>query len=132
MPKTATNEQKLALLNEMKPYFERSLQILPNYSAALKMWAGVAGEYHKIDNNLDNLLKEFERINRAGLYEPFTIQYLTYVNNRVTTKAEGEKLQAFYTAMLSFFKQNYGATAFPVEYQKLLEGIQRRILILIN
>ena len=132
LPNTATNEQKLTLLNEMKPYFERSLQILPNYSAALKMWAGVAGEYHKIDNNLDNLLKEFERINRAGLYEPFTIQYLAYVNNRVTTKAEGEKLQAFYTAMLSFFKQNYGATAFPVEYQKLLEGIQGRMPILTN
>ena len=132
LPKTATNEQKLVLLNDMKPYFERSLQILPNYGAALKMWAGVAGEYHKIDNNLDNLLKEFERINRAGMYEPFTIQYLTYVNNRITTKADGEKLQVFYTSMLSFFKQNYGGTAYPVDYQKLLEGIQGRMATLTN
>ena len=127
LPPNATNEQKKALLDEMKPYFERSLQILPKYSAALKMWAGVAGEYHKIDNNLDNLLKEFERINRAGVYEPFTIQYLTYVNNRVATKADAEKLQAFYTSMLAFFKQNYSATVLPVEYQKLLDEIQGRM-----
>ncbi len=127
LPPNATNEQKLALLNEMKPYFDRSLHILPKYSAALKMWAGMAGEYHKIDNNLDNLLTEFERINRAGVYEPFTIQYLTYINGRVGTRAEGGKLQAFYTSMLTFFKQNYASTAFPVEYQKLLEGIQGRL-----
>lgn len=127
LPKDATNQQKLALLDEMKPYFERSLQILPKYSAALKMWAGVAGEYHKIDNNLDNLLKEFERINRAGVYEPFTIQYLTYINNRVGTKVEGEKLQAFYSTMLAFFKENYGTTVLPAEYQKLLNGIQARL-----
>ncbi len=127
LPPNATNEQKKALLDEMKPYFDRSLQILPKYSAALKMWAGVAGEYHKIDNNYDNLLKEFERINRAGVYEPFTIQYLTYVNNRVGTKADAEKLQAFYRSMLTFFKQNYSATVLPVEYQKLLDEIQGRM-----
>lgn len=127
LPPSATIEQKKALLDEMKPYFERSLQILPKYSAALKMWAGVAGEYHKIDNNLDNLLKEFERINRAGVYEPFTIQYLTYINNKVGTKAEGEKLQAFYTTFLAFFKENYGTTVLPAEYQKLLNGIQTRL-----
>lgn len=127
LPPSATIEQKRALLDEMKPYFERSLEILPKYSAALKMWAGVAGEYHKIDNNLDNLLKEFERINRAGVYEPFTIQYLSYINNKVGTKAEGEKLQAFYTAALAFFKENYGTTIIPGEYQKLLNGIQARL-----
>jgi protein O-mannosyl-transferase len=130
LPKDATNEQKIAILNEMKPYFERSLQILPKYSAALKMWSGVVGEYHKIDNNLDNLLREFERLNRAGVYEPFTIQYLTYVNGRVGTRAEGEKLQAFYTMMLAFFKENYGTTVLPSEYQKLLNGIQGRLPML--
>ena len=127
LPPNATNEQKKAVLDEIKPYFERSLQILPKYSAALKMWAGVAGEYHKIDNNYDSLLKEFERINRAGVYEPFTIQYLTYVNNRVATKADAEKLRAFYSSMLTFFKQNFAATVLPVEYQKLLDGIQGRM-----
>lgn len=127
LPPSATIEQKKAILDEMKPYFERSLEILPKYSAALKMWAGVAGEYHKIDNNLDNLLKEFERINNAGVYEPFTIQYLTYINNKVGTKAEGEKLQAFYTVALVFFKENYGTTIIPGEYQKLLNGIQARL-----
>jgi protein O-mannosyl-transferase len=127
LPPNATDEQKKALLDEMKPYFDRSLQILPKYSAALKMWAGMAGEYHKIDNNLDNLLKEFERINRAGVYEPFTIQYLTYVNNRVATKADAEKLQAFYSSMLVFFKQHYTATVLPIEYQKLLDGLQGRM-----
>jgi hypothetical protein len=91
------------------------------------MWAGVAGEYHKIDNNLDNLLREFERINRAGVYEPFTIQYLTYINGKVATRAEGEKLQAFYSTMLALVKENYGATVLPAEYQKLLNGIQVRL-----
>ena len=127
LPPTATPEQKRALLDQMKPYFERSLQILPNYSAALKMWAGVAGEYHKLDNNLDNLLREFERINRAGVYEPFSIQYLTYVNKNVATKAEAEKLVAFYTRMLPFFKENFGASILPSEYEKLLRDIQERL-----
>lgn len=127
LPPTATNEQKKVLLDEMKPYFDRSLQILPKYSAALKMWAGMAGEYHKLDNNLDNLLAAFERVNRSGVYEPFTIQYLTYINGKVGTKAEGEKLQAFYSSMLAFFKQNFAATVLPSEYQKLLDGIQGRM-----
>jgi protein O-mannosyl-transferase len=127
LPKTATDEQKLALLNEMKPYFERSLEILPKYSAALKMFIGVACEYHKIDNNLDNLLKSCEQVNQTGYYEPFINQYLTYVNGHVATKAEGEKLAAFYTAQLAFFKQNNPSTVLPTEYQKLLDGIQGRI-----
>ena len=127
LPKTATNEQKLALLNEMKPYFDRSLEILPKYSAATKMMAGVAAEYNKIDNNLDNLLKEYDRINRTGLYEPFIVQYLTYVNGFTATKAEGEKLVAFYTSMVAFYKQNNAVAALINEYQKLLDGIQARM-----
>ncbi len=127
LPPNATSAQKLTVLDELKPYFEQSLKILPTYSAALKMWAGVAGEYHKIDNDLDNLLREFERVNRAGVYEPFMIQYLTYINDKVTTRADGEKLQAFYSKNLAFFKENYGTTAFPADYQKLLSGIQGRL-----
>ncbi|MBL7818792.1 MAG: hypothetical protein JNL70_27585 [Saprospiraceae bacterium] len=127
LPANATDAQKKALLDEMKPYFDRSLEILPKYSAALKMTAGMAGEYHKIDNNLDNLLKEFDRINRAGVYEPFVIQYLTYVNGKTGTRIEGEKLKAFYSSSLDFFKQNYSNSVLLTEYQKLLDGINARL-----
>jgi protein O-mannosyl-transferase len=127
LPATATRAQKMALLIEMRPYFRRSLEILPKYSAAVKMMAGVAGEFHKIDNDLDVLLKDYDHLNRTGVYEPFIGQYLTYLNGKVSTKIEGEKLVAFYSSMIAFFKQNNPSSVLPNEYQKLLDGIQGRM-----
>lgn len=127
LPKEATNEQKLVLLNEMTPYFEKSLSLIPNYGSALKMWVGIAAERHKIDGNLDNVLAAFERMNRSKVYEPFILQYLKYLNERAaTSRADGEKLVRFYTAEQAFFKENMPTSIMPSEYQKLLEAINGR------
>ena len=131
LPKDATNDQKTALLNEMNPYFERALQILPNYGSALKMWIGIAAERHKIDDNLDPLLAAFERTNHNKTYEPFILEYLKYLNERAaTTRTDAEKLARFYTAELAFFKENMPTSIMPQEYQKLLDGVNTRLTTL--
>jgi protein O-mannosyl-transferase len=130
LPKDATNEQKNALLNEMRPYFDKSLQILPNYGSALKMWAGIAAEKHKIEGNLDNLLRDYERVNHSLIYEPFILQYLTYVNGRMATRNEADKLMAFYTREQAFFKEKMPQSIMPSEYQKLIDDLGQRIGIL--
>jgi protein O-mannosyl-transferase len=127
LPKDATNEQKMALLNEMSPYFEKSLQIIPTYGSALKMWVGIAAEKHKIDGNLDNLLTAFERMNHAKVYEAFILQYLNYLNGRVLSRPDAEKLLRFYTAEQAFFKQNMPTSAMSQEYQKLIDVVNTRL-----
>ena len=131
LPKDATNQQKMALLNEMNPYFERALQILPNYGSALKMWVGIAAERHKIEGNLDTLLAAFERTNRSKIYEPFILQYLKYLNERAaTTRPDAEKLARFYTTEQAFFKENMPTSIMPQEYQKLIDGVNARLTTL--
>jgi protein O-mannosyl-transferase len=127
LPKDATNEQKSALLKEMKPYFDASLRIIPNYGSALKMWVGIAAENHKIDRNLDNLLGDFERMNRSLVYEPFVLQYLAYVNGGVSTRLEGDKLLRFYAVEQAFFKEKMPKSIMSSEYQKLIDGISSRL-----
>lgn len=127
LPKDATNQQKLVLLNEMSPYFEKSLNIIPNYGSALKMWVGIAAERHKIDGNLDHLLAAFERTNRSKIYEPFILQYLNYLNGQAMSRADGEKLVRFYTAELAFFKEYMPTSIMPSEYQKLLDMMNGRL-----
>ena len=95
--------RRLAVLDSMKPYFEKSVQILPSYSAAQTMRAGVAAEYHKINQNYDSLIHVFESINRSGVNEPFVITYLNYLNGVVNNKTEAEKLGAFYRRMVAYF-----------------------------
>jgi protein O-mannosyl-transferase len=130
LPKDATNEQKKALLNEMRPYFDTSLRILPNYGSALKMWAGIAAEKHKIESNLDNLLTDYQRVNHSLIYEPFILQYLKYVNGQTATRAEADKLMAFYTQEQAFFKEKMPNSIMPSEYQKLIDELGQRIGIL--
>lgn len=131
LPKNATNDQKTALLNEMSPYFERALSIVPNYGSALKMWVGIAAERHKIDNNLDSLLAAFERINHSKVYEPFILEYLKYLNERAaTTQPDAEKLARFYAAEQAFFKENMPTSIMPQAYQKLIDGVNARLTTL--
>ena len=127
MPKDATNAQKKVILDEAKPYFERSIEIVPQYSSALKMWSGVAAEYHKIDGNLDNLLAAYDRINAVQVYEPFMIQYLSFVNKSVKTREDALKLRSFYEKTRLFFKERQPTSTISDEYQKLLDEINTRL-----
>jgi protein O-mannosyl-transferase len=130
LPKDATNEQKNALLNEMKPYFDKSLRILPNYGSALKMWSGIAAEKHKIEGNLENLLKDYERVNHSLIYEPFILQYLTYINGQMTTRSDAARLMEFYTHEQAFFKEKMPNSIMPSEYQKLIDDLGKRMVML--
>jgi protein O-mannosyl-transferase len=130
LPKDATIEQKRALLNEMTPYFEKSLSILPNYGSALKMWVGIAGEKHKLDGNTDNLLTAFELMNRSLIYEPFIIQYLDFINGNVATRVEADKLMRFYTTEQAFFKKKMPNSIMPSEYQKLIDQMAKQTVSL--
>ena len=127
LPKDATNAQKKVVLDEAKPYFERSIEIVPQYSSALKMWSGVAAEYHKIDGNLDNLLAAYDRINAVQVYEPFMIQYLAFVNKSVKTRENALKLRGFHEKSRNFFKERQPTSTISDEYQKLLDEINTRL-----
>jgi protein O-mannosyl-transferase len=130
LEKTATPEKKRALLDQIKPYFEKSIAIYPKYSSALKMWVGVSAEYHKLDGNLDVFLSNINKVNQAGVYEAFMFQYLDYLNNRTTTKADGEKLRNFYANWLVNAKRDHPTTILPQEIQKLLAQIDGRLPLL--
>jgi protein O-mannosyl-transferase len=130
LPKDAANAQKSALLNEMKPYFDKSLRIIPTYGSALKMWVGIAAEEHKMDGDLDKLLVAFERMNRSLVYEPFILQYLSYASGRISTRVEGDKLMNFYTTQQAFFKEKMPNSIMPSEYQKLIDGLNPRLILL--
>ncbi len=126
LPKESDASQRKVVLDSMKPYFDKSISILPNYSAAQKMRAIVAIEYHKIDNNFDVLLNVFEEVNRSRSYEPSILKYLKEINPRVEDKTTAEKLKSFYTQMIDFFNENYPSSIMPSEYTYLLNEIQNR------
>jgi protein O-mannosyl-transferase len=99
---TMAAEPKKALLDSMMPYFNRSLSILPNYNSALKLFAGIASEYHKLDHDYDTLLERFYQVNRNGS-EPFVETYLKYLNPRVDA-ANAPKLAAFYQKNIVLYR----------------------------
>ena len=124
---TATTEQKKALLDSMKPYLEKSMTILPKYYSAYQMYVGMSTEYYKLDENLDNLLFAYNRSNKSGAYDPFILKFLGYLNGHVSTKSDGDKLVAFYTDNLNFYKKNNPNTILPGTYQKLLDQFNARL-----
>ena len=128
LSKETPETRKREVLDSMKFYFNKSVSILPKYGAAQKMRAAVAAEYHKLDGNIDALIKVFDEVNRSGTYDVYVVDYLKYVNTKVKTKADAEKLAAFYTSMIAFYKQNFATTTLPSEYTKLLEDVQARMV----
>jgi hypothetical protein len=119
------HSRRRPLLDSMRYYFDRSLAILPDYTSAAKMWSGIAAEYHKIDGDLDKFLAQIERIKFGG-YDKFQIDYLRYVNNRTQTRADADKLIAFYQRQIAYFQNRFGDSQVTQEYQKLLSELQGR------
>ena len=128
LPEITLDSRKREVLDSMKYYFDKSVSILPKYGAAQKMRAAVASEYHKLEGNIEPLIKVFDEVNRSGTYDAYMVEYLKYVNTKVKTKADAEKLAAFYTSMIAFYKQNYSTTSLPAEYTNLLADIQARMV----
>jgi protein O-mannosyl-transferase len=127
LPKDAPDAEKLACLDSMKMYFNRSVEILPKYGAAQKMRAAVAAEYHKRDKQLEPLLTVFDEVNKSGTYEKFVVDYLKYINNQPYSAADAKKLMDFYEEMKKFYKKNYPNSNLNLEYEALIT--QLKILI---
>jgi protein O-mannosyl-transferase len=119
LPKEATNAEKLACLDSMKMYFNRAVEILPKYGAAQKMRAAVAAEYHKLDKQIEPLLKVFEEVNKSGTYEKFVLDYLKFINDQPYSAADAQKLMGFYDEMKKFYKKNYPNSNLTSEYEAL-------------
>jgi protein O-mannosyl-transferase len=119
LPKEATDAEKLACLDSMKLYFNRSVEILPKYGAAQKMRAAVAAEYHKLDKQIEPLLKVFDEVNKSGTYEKFVLDYLKFINDQPYNAADAKKLMDFYDEMKKFYKNNYPNSNLTSEYEAL-------------
>ena len=130
LPKNVDASRRYSVLDSMKPYFEKSVQILPGYSSAQTMRAGMAAEYHKLNNNYDDLIRVFEQINLSGVDEKFIRDYLQYANKLVIKKSDAEKLSAFYTRMISFYGKYPSKAVLNEEYKKLQQEIMSRMSIL--
>jgi protein O-mannosyl-transferase len=122
--------QRKALLDSMRYYFDKSVQILPQYQASQKMRAGIASEYHKMDKNDDALLASFNEINKSGVYVDYVLEYLKYINSSIYDRTTALKFEAYYKDMVDYYKRTQPTTILPVEYQKLLTEIQARIELL--
>ena len=127
LPKDADSARRRAVLDSLNPYFEKALQILPSYSMANSMKAGVAAEYHKLDHNYEKLIKAFEEVNRTHTYEKFVLEYLRYVNKIVTNRKDAQLLAAFYTRMIDYYNETWKNTTLPADYRALLKEIQDRM-----
>ena len=120
LPKDASEKEKLACLDSMKMYFNRSVEILPKYGAAQKMRAAVAAEYHKMDKQIEPLIKVFEEVNKSGTYEKFVLDYLKFINDQPYSANDAKRLMAFYDEMKIFYKKNYPNSNLTSEYETLI------------
>jgi hypothetical protein len=127
LPKTADSARRRAVLDSLNPYFERALQILPSYSLANSMKAGIAAEYDKLYQNYEKLIKSFEEVNRTHTYEKFVLEYLRYVNKTVNNQKDAKLLATFYSRMIDYYNQTWKNTTLPADYRALLKEIQDRM-----
>lgn len=127
LPANADSARRRAVLDSINPYFERALQILPSYSMANSMKAGMAAEYHKLDHNYEKLIKAFEEVNRSHSYEKFILDYLKYANKTVNNLKDAKLLAAFYSRMIDYNTEAWKNTTLPGEYRALLKEIQARM-----
>jgi protein O-mannosyl-transferase len=127
LPPTALPAQRIAVLDSMKPYFYKALTILPDYYNANAMKAGIAAEYHKLDQNYAALIKVFEEVNRTGIYEKFLVDYLRYLNQVVGNRTDATMLDAFYGRMIAFYDSTKKNTNLPGDYRALQTEIRTRL-----
>src|SRR5438046_9715116 len=111
LPGNTDSTRRRALLDSINLYFERALEILPSYSMANSMKAGIAAEYHKLDHNYEKLIKAFEEVNRTHTYEKFVLEYLRYVNKIVNNRKDAQLLAAFYSRMIDYYNEIWKITS---------------------
>lgn len=82
---TSDREEKARKLIAAENYAAKAVSLIPKYKNANLMRAGIAGEKHKLDNDLPALLKTFKEVasNRPDI--PYVIEYMDYLSgSRIT------------------------------------------------
>jgi hypothetical protein len=87
------------------------------------MLAGIAAEYHKLDDDYDTLLDRFYQVNRNG-YEPFVETYLKYLNPRATA-LNVSKLDLFYQKNTRLYRDTLGQPIQAQLYDSLRQQLPR-------
>lgn len=90
---TTNNQDKKRLLDEADIYVSKALTILPNYTSANVMAAGIAAETFKLDRDFDSLLDDFETValNAPG------IKYLDeYIDYHITNTRYQDQIMEYY------------------------------------
>lgn len=81
---------KNRMADTLEHYINRSLEILPGYSAALQMKIGIVAARFQKDGNIDLLYQEFEdimkQVPRNKECRPYLISYLKYLQGRYPEK----------------------------------------------
>jgi protein O-mannosyl-transferase len=126
LPKDVSETRRRAVLDSLKFYFDKSVSILPSYGTAHGMRAAVAAEYFKLDGNYDALLKVFEEANLVGTYHKFIVDYLGFLNQKVSTPTDKEKLLSFYRNMLNYYEKGHSNTGMPDQYQQFIDTIEEK------
>ncbi len=76
---TSDRSEQQRLLEEAQVYVNKSLDILPDYSNANLMAAGVAAELYKFDNDLNALLESFTKIWTRNPSISYITEYMNYL-----------------------------------------------------
>jgi hypothetical protein len=106
--KQLSETERRFLVEKMQPYFERAIQIVPNYNSAQQMWAGWAAEKYDLDKNLPDLLARFEQVNHGTLPptpNAFVLQYAKYLDTANLSPADNQFFEAFCEQMARFFEE---------------------------
>lgn len=108
--------QKEQLLNEATQYANKAISIIPSYTNANLMKAGIIAEQHKLDQDLDSFLKKLKPVISRAPAISFITEYCKYLHNR----ANPDKLTSFYydVGYNTLFKQKRNLN-WSVHYLKL-------------
>jgi protein O-mannosyl-transferase len=102
----AAPARRRQLLDTMRPYFQRAIDIYPHYNSGFRMYALVMGEYWKLDRQLTPLLTAFDRINRnqnRGIEEPYVRSFVAYVARNLNDANQLAEMSAFLTRMVTLY-----------------------------
>jgi len=107
-------EVRQELVSRAAKYFNRSLEIYPEYSSAIKMKAGILGAQFTIDRDLDALLDEFYKVLQKQNV-PYIKEFMNYVEDRAWTDKD-KILQFYHRIGYEYYYQELGNRAFGMEY----------------
>lgn len=111
------SEKKKELVGRAAKYFDRSLEIYPEYTSAIKMKAGILGAQFTIDRDLDALLDGFYTILQKQNV-PYIKEFMNYVEGRSWTD-KSQILEFYHRIGFAYYYQKLGNRQFALEYLKM-------------